>query len=601
MSAALSVIYLISYACAFCAIILYPKSTERERLLTWIPVGFFLLMAFDGLVAGVCTLLQIPVALASQLIGHLLLIAGIGIVAFKVKRIQRLFITKLDIVFLIIFSLICLVVIRMEFGADFTPHYLVTDPINHFRQSLRIYLDGTVSGMYQAWNFIASAIGVSSAFINFDYFYKVYCATDAIMWFFSGLLFYAAACETLSRDNVEIFAGVFCVLYTLGYPLNGMIWGFCYLGIGVSFSVLAALFCKRMLSNRNGFFLFGFSLSLFALVTSYALFAPFVYLSLFMCTTASFSRNGKLFKPQNIALFIALFAIPGLLGSWFFYDGILSSGAVTFSNALDNEGGMYRNLYSNLVLFFPLIIVSLWNLKHSRAFVHSPNAILFLLLCIGFVAMLVPAYYHAISTYYLGKMQFAIWPFALLLSASGAQAAIKLPGKILLGAYSAVFSFLCIMVVGGVDQRFAEAYQPIGVGTPAAYHSYLDIYRWNLDTMRTSGEISSDVWSLFHEAADYVSNGEEVPIIAAGMYSGWYYDITCQLDEIRSVRVNSNDPDEVLEQIMQDGYRYVAVVTIPYGNQGDNGASIATQALLSQDNSSIVFQNDAGYIVEINS
>ena len=601
MSAALSVIYFISYIAALCAIVLYPKAMERERLLVWAPIAFFLLMAFDGLVAGICTLLQIPVALTSQLIGHLLLIAVTSIVVFREKRIQRIFITKYDIAFLILYSLICLIVIRMEFGADFTPHYLVTDPINHFRRSLRIYLDGTVSGMYQAWNYIASAISVSSAFIDFDYFYKVYCATDAIMWYFSGLLFYAAACEVLNRDKAEVFAGIFCVLYTLGYPLNGMIWGFCYLGVGVSFSVLAALLCKRMLQDRSRFLFSGFALSLFALITSYALFAPFIFISMLISTIVSFSRNAKLVTPQNIMLFIALFVIPGLLGSWFFYDDILSSGVVTVSNALDNEGGMYRNLYSNLILFFPLIIVSLWNHKRGHTFFCSPNAILFSLLCAGFIVLLIPTYYHAISTYYLGKMQFVIWPFALLLSASGTQAAIKLPGKILLGAYSATFSFLCIMVVGGIDQRFVDAYQPIGVGTPASYHPYLDIYRWNLDTMRTSGEISSSIWSLFHEAAGYVSDGNEVPIIAAGMYSGWYYDITCQLDDIRSVRVNSNDPEAVIRQVMQDGYRYAVVVTIPYGSQGDDGASIASQTLLSNNSLSIVYQNDAGYIVEIDS
>ena len=85
------------------------------------------------------------------------------------------------------------------------------------------------------------------------------------------------------------------------------------------------------------------------------------------------------------------------------------------------------------------------------------------------------------------------------------------------------------------------------------------------------------------------------------MYSGWYYDITCQLDDIRSVRVNSNDPEAVIKQVMQDGYRYAVVVTIPYGSQGDDGASIASQTLLSNNSLSIVYQNDAGYIVEIDS
>lgn len=599
MSAVLSIAYLLSYVAAISAIVLYPKSAKKERALTWIPIAFFLLIAFDGFVAGVCTLLSIPVSLVSQMVGHLLLIAGVYATTRKKKQIQRIYITKRDIAFLVLFTLITLIVVRMEFGSDFTPHYLVTDAINHFRRSLRIYFDGTVSGMYQAWNFIASAIGVSSAFMRFDMFYKVYLTCDALLWYASGLLFYAAACEVLKREKTEIIAGIFCLLYTLGYPLNGLIWGFCYLGVGVSFSIAAIVFCKRILHENSLLYYFGLALTLFALVTSYALFAPFVYLVVFVCWSISFKRSNSLLSPRYFLLCLAVILIPGILGSWFFYDDILSAGTVTVTDALSNEGGMYRNLYSNLVLFAPLIIVGLWNFWRDRSLSTQPQATLFLVLCVSFAIMLIPAYYHALSTYYLGKMQFVIWPFALLLAAQGAQQAMNMTGKILLGGYSAVFAFLGIMVVGNVDQRVTEAYQPISVGTPAGYHPYLDVYQWNLNTMRTSGAISGDVWELCHEASNLVAEGEDVPAIAFGMYRGWYCDITCQLDDVRAIRVSPDNPEEVVDQIIDDDYQYVTVITIPYGGQGDDGAAAASNILLSEHNVELVFQNGAGYIARL--
>lgn len=594
-----SILFILSYLSAICAISLAPQSDEPQRALSRVPIAFFVLIGFDGAVAGICTLLNIPVALISQMCGHLLVIASAIVLALRKKKIQRLYVTKGDLVVLFLITAIAIIVVRMEFGSDFTPHYIVTDAINHFRRSLRIYFDGAVSGMFQAWNFIASAIGVSSAFVRFDMFYKVYLACDALFWYMGGLLFYATACELLRSEHREVISCIFASLYFLGYPLNSLIWGFCYLGLGISFSMLSLLFCQRLCRNKNSLDYAGLSVSLFAVLTSYALFAPFVFFAVFTCIIRALCADFQISITRQLLPVLALFILPGLLGTWFFYDDILSSGTVTISGAISNEGGMYRNLYSNLILFLPLIITSFWYILHNHRFFESGYALAFSVFAVGFIALLIPTYLHIVSTYYLGKLQFAIWPFALLLAARGAQEAMNLPGKVLLGSYSAVFAFLGIMVVGNVDQRVTEAYQPISVGTPAGYHPYLDVYQWNLNTMLTSGAISGDVWELCHEASDLVAEGQNVPAIAFGLYNGWYCDITCQLDDVRALRVSPDDPSKVVNQIVGDQYQYVTVITTPYGEQGDDGAATASNILLSEHDVEIVFQNSAGYIARL--
>ena len=598
MPVAQSILYLLSYVVSFVSIMAFPKGSNRERALTWIPVTFFLLMSFDALVAGVCTLLHIPVGLASQGAGNVILAVTLVLIMRKKGRIQSLSFNRRDAVFLVLFSLVALVVIRMEFGSDFTPHYLVTDPINHFRNSLRILFEGTVSSMYQAWNFIATAIGFASGFVRFDMYYKVYCLCDALFWYFGGLLFYSFAGDLLSGRYKEYIAGIFAILYALGYPLNSLIWGFCYLGVGVSFSVLAAFLTRRALTSSNTLNLACLAISLFGVITSYALFTPFVFLSVFISILQNTIQTKQ--PPRRfIFILVAVFLIPGLLGSWFFYDGILSSGSVTFAGALENEGGMYRNLYSNLVLFAPLFLVSLWQHIKKRRVFQSPHTLLFSILVVAFAILLIPTYTHTLSTYYLGKIQFVIWPFALLLSAEGSEEIINLPGKALLASYAAVLAFLGIMVVGEVDQKITEAYRPIGVGTPGGYHPYLDLYSWNLTQMRYSGAISSDVWDLCHEASNYVETGKEVPIIAAYMYTGWYYDITCQIDEIRRIRSTSTEWRQAVTMAIDGGYDYLTVITLDYGNQGNDGAAEASEYLLSLEGANLVYQNSAGYILHL--
>ena len=83
------------------------------------------------------------------------------------------------------------------------------------------------------------------------------------------------------------------------------------------------------------------------------------------------------------------------------------------------------------------------------------------------------------------------------------------------------------------------------------------------------------------------------------MYRGWYCDITCQLDDVRGIRVNPDSPGEVVNQIIDDRYQYVTVITIPYGEQGDDGAAAASDILLKEHDVEIVYQNNSGYIAQL--
>lgn len=595
---ALSILYFVSYFAAFISILLFPKETKSQNGVTWIPIAFFLLMSFDGLVAGICTILHIPVGLVSQGIGNILLTITLAILGRRRGGAQSLSFSRRDIVFFAVFTLIALIVMRTEFGSDISPRYLVTDPINHFRRSLMIFFDGTVSHMYQVWNFIATAIGVASGFVRFDMYYKVYCICDALLWYFGGLLFYSVVCRILKRPNKEVLAGIFSILYVLGYPLVSLVWGFCYLGVGVSFSMLAIYFTQRTLRKEDQLAFFGLALSLYGVVTSYILFAPFIFATSFVPLLISYVKTKQ--SPRIVLPIIGLvYVVPGLLGSWFFYVDTLGTGTVTVTTALGAEGGIYRNLYSNLVLFAPLFLAALWRHVKCKQLMDSNHALTLLVLLMTYIILLIPTYTHALSTYYLAKIQFLIWPLALLAAAEGVEIVLELPGKVLLGCYAVVMAFLFVMVAGQVDKKIVNAFQPIGLGNPTNYHPYLDVYDWNYQQVRYRSIINPDVWKLYHKASDYVEDGYEVPIVAAGMYSGWYYCITCQLDDISSIRSSSDEWRSTADEVVSDGYEYLVVIPIDFRDQGNNGAADASKYLLSLEGTDVVYQNTAGYILKL--
>lgn len=603
MSIVQSALFVATYVAAYAVILLAPKTNRPQRTMTWLAASFFFLMGYDGLVAGICTLAHIPVSTFSQSVGHIILIALLAMSVARHKKVQMLSFTRMDAIALTLIILVVSLVSIIWFDLEFTPHYILNDPAAHFRRSVDIFEEGTVSGMYTAWNFIADWIGVIAPFIRFDLYYKIYCAADISFLLFTGLLFYAFASELLKNGrHADIIALIFSVLYILGYPVTCIIWGYCYLTVGISFSILIALLCRYVSKELTLPYLSCLAIALYGLITTYALFAPFLFALAFYFCLKGAGVGGRVITARTALVGIIVFAIPGLLGCWFFYIDILAPSSVTVSSALAREGGMYRNLYSNLVLFAPLILVTLGSLVRNRTLRDSPEALLFTAMTIAFLIMLIPAYYLLLSTYYLGKMQFAIWPFALLLAARGASLCFELPAKTLLGAYAAVVAFLCIMVTGRIDEKLDILYAdtPIGIGTASGYHPYLDVYRWNFGNLRDSGTISRDVWDIFEHAADHVEQGEEVPLLGAWMYFVWYRPITMQ-DDIIDYNLSSNNDDAalVVEKLMDSDVEYVASVILDYGTQGNNNAVEATQLLLSQPGVSIVYQNAGGYIVRI--
>lgn len=603
MSLVQSVLFVATYVAAYAVIVLAPKTDRPQRTMTWLAASFFLLMGYDGLVAGICTLAHIPVSILSQSVGHIILIALLAASIARRKRIQALSFARMDAIALVLIILLVALVSIIWFDLEFTPHYILNDPAAHFRRSLDIFEEGTVSGMYTAWNFIADWVGVVAPFIRFDLFYKVYCSADIAFLLFTGLLFYAFAYELLRvGEHTGAIALVFSVLYILGYPVTCIVWGYCYLTVGISFSILIALLCRYVGKEFALAYLACLAIALYGLITTYALFAPFLFALVFYFCLKGAASVGKIMSARTALMGLVVFAIPGLLGCWFFYIDILAPSSVTVSNALAREGGMYRNLYSNLVLFAPLILVALGSLVKNHALRDTPEALLFIAMTASFLIMLIPAYYLLLSTYYLGKMQFVIWPFALLLAARGTSLCFELPAKALFGAYAAVVAFLGIMVAGRLDEKLDVLYAdtPIGVGTATGYHPYLDVYRWNFGNLRDSGTISQDVWDIFTQAANYVEQDEEVPLLGAWMYFVWYRPITMQDDIIDyNLSSNSDDATLVVEKLMDSDVEYVASVVLDYGTQGNNNATEATQLLLSQPGVSAVYQNGGGYIIRI--
>ena len=606
-----TIVWTASFISAMAAIILLPKQDDCCNAVGWIPISFYLLIGAEGMLAGLLTLLRIPFSLAASTLLHLGIIC---ITLIRIKRSgqhQRLSIDITDLLVIVIAAITVALCVRAEFGANLTPHYLTSDPAVHLGEAKTIVDTGVVDGMYLAWNFIAELIWAFSPFLEGVLIYKALIIADALNLFFGGLLVYSVTTSIFANvaRGKKLLFGILTIAYLLGYPLNGMLFGFCYLGVGVSFSICSLLFSVRFYNSQDLFDILGLFLSLFGVITGYALFAPIIFLMAFIVVVVTLRLDGRrFFTLHNGLLILFIFIIPGLLGILFTYIGTFGIGQSQTTDAASTiawEGGIYRSFYSNFIIILPFAVLGIFSAFRTQISPSgerlslSSNRILALfiigaVLYLGVFAALLFA--GNVSSYYYFKLYYLLAPLMFCGASVGAAEIANHPTAFLV-ATGITTLLLGMISVLKVDERLARRFEPYEV-VSSGYHPCLDIFEWNLNSLQTATESpSSDVLQLYDVANSlYQKGGKPVPILGNYIYTYWYNAL------VRGAITNDyvvwvNEADSIIQRI-SNNCDYVLVLTKEdYATVGSEESRIILESL--EDSLTVVFSNDSGYIARI--
>lgn len=106
--------------------------------------------------------------------------------------------------------------------------------------------------------------------------------------------------------------------------------------------------------------------------------------------------------------------IPTVIGfCYHVLPGILSTDEIQVANVIQVEGYIYRNLYSNILLFIPFLIYYLIKEKREKKINFDVIA---LVVVIAYMCVLYAGIFKLnISTYYFFKMYFVLWQFVIYL------------------------------------------------------------------------------------------------------------------------------------------------------------------------------------------
>jgi hypothetical protein len=552
-----SAFYILTAAGALSGFYLLKKSAGKCNAVVWLPVTAVTFLCWNALCAGVINLIRIPVNLYSM--GALNLLAAVFLWFWIVrsKEHQAYEVHAVDVVALAAVAALAVVVGVMQFGPNLQIHYETSDPAVHMKSAMDVINNQSVRTNYYAQLNNALFISVFAPLVSLAKYYKLFILADILMFALSGAMFYAVIRRFSHSGFVKVCSVVVTCVYMLGYPWNNMVFGFVYLGMGVTLIAFLVFLCdcflhETLCQRMNVFLLMIGCLSLFL---CYSLFVPMTYLGVFFTIAVYFYRKGRLWRWRTAFTELAVFLIPVVLGLLYafidFFGETNSPG-----NQIAQEGYIYRNLYSSFLVFLPFALYGLFSSFSKRDW--GVGEILLLIFGVFTVGFLFMGMYGKVSSYYYYKMYYPLWFLVFYLFQSGLSK-LAAHSKAAVVSYALPWLFVATMAVTGVDRKINE--RNANFNPEVCSWSFFDVFNFNRTRAFDGKVYSPDRLQAAYYVLDHC-NPESVPVPAVDEreITYWYEAITNQ--RLKNYYLWGDDTDftEYLETVKARGCRYLLVV-----------------------------------------
>ncbi len=563
-------------------------SSENQApgtLLLFFP-AFVFTMLVDVLLAGLCTMLNIPVprAMAVGTI-HLVLAILLALLLHGSRRNISVKLADDDVRDFLGFLAIVGVAIAcgfMQFGFSLNLNFSSTDPATHFANTLAVLDSDRVEGMYFTYYISSLVIEVFQPLTGLYGTYKAFIIAEIGYYALNACVFYALLRVT---GNKRVLSLCVSVLYMLGYPLNNMVFGFSYLGVGVTllltFTFLWAVFWRP--GNYIKLLIASLIIILGSIVC-YSLFAPVIALSLALLSVAHFRHVIS----RHMFPFIAL-AISLMIAVAYFIRYVIQAGLVS---GLSTPGYTYVELYGSFILIAPTAIFGLVGLIQDRQNNFAlPSAITSIAVIVVTVIALLLYKAGIFSAYYYYKLYYLLWPLAFLCTAKGLTALFN-ESRIFLLCYLACLASILILSLSRIDRTISTTHPDLSPSV--ASESITGVYNFNLNEME-SPKISDEEVNLWI-AADQLrtSTDQYVPLLGTNIDVYWYQAQTRQhyAPDARHFYFwlyNADDWGSMLVDRLSE-VDYCAVLF-------SQELPDSVKQFLS--NKEVIYQNAAGYVVKL--
>lgn len=470
-----------------------------------------------------------------------------------------------------------------QFGMSLNLNFSSTDPATHFANTLAVLDSGRAEGMYFTYYITSLVIEALQSFTGIYGTYKMFIIAEIGYYALNACVFYS-----LLRiiDNKCATSLCVTVLYMLGYPLNNMVFGFSYLGVGTTLFLTFTFMWTAFWRTCSCIKLLLISLIfIFGCAVCYSLFAPVIALSLALLSAARFRTFVSGHKKLCSLLAVFITAAMACLIKYIIQTGLVSG--------LSTPGYTYIELYGSFILIAPCaifgLITSIRNYQDNAG--SLPPALISIAVIVTVAVALFLYNSGVFSAYYYYKFYYLLWAFAFLCTARGVTLLFE-ESKTFLICYLACLATIFILSISGLDKIISTTHPDLSPSI--ASESVTGVYSFNYNEMKTP-KISDEETELWI-AADRLrtSANQYIPLLGSNIDVYWYQAQTRQhyVPDYRYFYFwlyNTDDwGSELIDRLSEADYCAVLF--------SQDLPDSVKQFLSSKE---VVYQNAAGYIIRL--
>lgn len=536
--------YILSVLYLFIMFLSYKKSDKKISIISSIIYAIALLFCYNTVIVYFNSLLNIDGSLLVFSIINSVVATILGGVTLKRKKIQKYQFNKKEFVVVACLIIVIFLIGYFRFRGFTSISYESGDSAIHYRQAVYFSEKLSLLNEYNSKDMVykdfrgAMPISYVNAGILLNLFsnfkpYKVFFCYDTFCLMLCSLLFFSTISKVLNAEK-KSFLFVLTLLYTLAYPMNSFLFGFCYLGLGVMVANLLYLTIIDFDKTWNNNFIYKLVIMFilcFSLFFSYYLFVPCLYLAvglyyiyLWKLKDISFT---KMFLYGGITL-----VIPFVIGfvRFFLLPRYIMVTEPSISFIIGSWGYSYQNftpIYVFVMVSFLMLFELFQKEKKEKKNVNILNFIMYILMAYIFI-FLVLYIFKVVSAYYLYKLFYLYWLFVIIVFIKK----LVVYQKYIYLLFGIVLMLSCYILVWP-DTRFTNALVGINI-----YHYNTRSFADNRITY------NSDEVKLMEHTIKYkdVCNENNHFIIIGGVNKNvWFYSVTGMIPTMTPINGDSRN------------------------------------------------------------
>lgn len=613
-------IYVVTMIILGIAFMLYKKSEEKLSFVKWLIILILTIISYNILIAIVFGLLAIASNMLMLSLINIAFAIVLGYKAIKTKDYQKYYFSKMEIAGLLIitvmFGVMLVKDIKIQQGdivhvaIDSSIHYRAA---KHYSDTMMAFINVEDKTFFdfnimQPGAYVNDGIlmhivhNLSFGHISYVHVYEFF---ESLMLFMCGLGFYAIIMDKIKIKLGFVLSMAFYALYMYAYPYNSYFYGFSYLTVGMATTtamlVITPLLYSKEKIDKN-FIIALIGITGVGLIFSYCLFAPIVFATVCIYTfIRDFKEEGKsylkIFKGTTLAVGFTLFAIAVVGIFYLMIPAHFINGQKPLSDAIKNEGAIYSELWEDIIYYAPFALLYVYTVfkrfKAKEGIKGIEYLDVFSIFYVGFYLLMYIAMLLAkISPYYFYKTYFILWIVILAITVDLINRYIEHPKmKFVVGIYGGIWPiFVAFMIIIKASTILPE-------DTKHAIPNYIGMYYSENCDFRGSARATLNFSNEKQEIANYVrenlkdANADNTVLMTGTYNERCWATVTTELssdnleyrDVIQDMRMH-----HIKELYNKDEMKYAVSF------QGMNDY----KKWPYKENFKILFQNDAGYVVE---